>query len=435
LIPGAGARAAKALRRGASRFGWGLADQALSSLTNFALGLLVARSVSVSDFGAFSVAFGVYLLAMGTSRALTSEPMVVRFSAVAEKHWRRGVKASAGAALILGTVAGVGCIAAGALIDDSLGVALMALGFFLPGLLLQDNWRFAFFANGVGRSAFVNDLVWAAVLFPAIAFLTVTEQTTVGPLVVAWGASATVAAIVGVVQGHVLPAPQQSRTWLREQRALAVRYLGEFAVASGVSQLTLFGVGAMASLAELGALRAGQILLGPLNILFLSVGLVAIPEGVRLVKDSPDRLLHYCIRLSGVLSACTLLWGAGILLLPQRVGAAFLGPSWSAARTVVVPLSLMMAAFAFASGAGMGLRALAAATRSLRARLIVAPFLLTGGLIGAALAGSAGAAWGLALAHAIGGIVWWRLLRTAYAESGRADSESEDRLQTMADST
>jgi hypothetical protein len=37
----------------------------------------------------------------------------------------------------------------------------VALGFGLPGILLQDSYRFAYFAQGRGDKAFVNDLLWA----------------------------------------------------------------------------------------------------------------------------------------------------------------------------------------------------------------------------------------------------------------------------------
>jgi hypothetical protein len=41
----------------AVRLGWGIADQAVSSITNFALGIVVARSLGAADFGASSLAW------------------------------------------------------------------------------------------------------------------------------------------------------------------------------------------------------------------------------------------------------------------------------------------------------------------------------------------------------------------------------------------
>ena len=43
------------------RLSWGVADQALSSLTNFAVGIVVARSLGIRELGAFSIAFATYL--------------------------------------------------------------------------------------------------------------------------------------------------------------------------------------------------------------------------------------------------------------------------------------------------------------------------------------------------------------------------------------
>jgi O-antigen/teichoic acid export membrane protein len=76
-------------RSAAGRFGWGLADQAVCSLTNFALSILVARSVHPEDFGAFTLAFAVYLFVLGLSRALGTDPLAVRFSNSSREDFRR----------------------------------------------------------------------------------------------------------------------------------------------------------------------------------------------------------------------------------------------------------------------------------------------------------------------------------------------------------
>src|SRR3954447_19034939 len=61
---------------GVRRLGWGLADQGLSSMTNFALAILVARSVSTSALGAFGLAFTTYTITLGATRALCHEPLI-----------------------------------------------------------------------------------------------------------------------------------------------------------------------------------------------------------------------------------------------------------------------------------------------------------------------------------------------------------------------
>jgi O-antigen/teichoic acid export membrane protein len=397
----------QALRSLRDRFAWGLADQALSSVTNFALGLLAARVLSASDFGSFALVFAAYLVALGAVRATSSEPFVIRFVAVSDVEWKRGAASATGTALVIGVVAGLGCIVVAAVVGQSLGRGLFALGATLPGLLLQDTWRFIFFARRKGTAAFINDLVWVGALATGIVALLAAEAVSVGWLVLAWGGAGTLAGWCGVLQASAIPLPRRASRWLHEQKDLIPRYLGEYAATSVVGALTAFGLGTIAGLVQVGALRAGQLLLGPMNVLYMGVSMVAVPEGVRSLLVSGQRLLVVCRRLSislamGALGLGTILWA-----LPDRLGFALLRENWAGAHRVVFPLAVGMAAFGVVLGAGVGLRALAAARLSLRARLQVAPLSLAGGLGGAALGGAVGAAWGMALAFIVGGVVWW----------------------------
>lgn len=413
-----------ALRSASSRFGWGVADQALSSLTNFALGLIAAGSLSPERFGAFALVFAVYLVALGAGRAIVSEPFMVRFSAVSHVEWARGVASATGAALVVGAAAGLFCALAAGFVDGSLTAGFLALAATMPGLLLQDAWRFTFFAQRRGSAALGNDLIWALILFPTVGVLLASGRTTVGWLVLAWGVAGSVAGLAGLVQASVLPRPDRVLRWFRSQRDLVPRYAGEFAVTTVVSQSVVFGVGALAGLRQVGALRAGQLLLGPLNVVYLGVGAVAVPEGVRALKGSPRDLMILCRRLALFLAGVALVTGIAIWAVPSSVGAALLGDNWSSGHRVVIPLAIGMAAFGVLLGAGIGLRSLAAARLSFRARLLVAPLVLAGGLGGAALGGAMGAAWGLAAAQLGGAAIWWRYFARGLRERGAQEDGS-----------
>ena len=155
----------------ARRLGWGVADQGISSLSNFALGLFVARSFGASKFGAFTLAFITYTVVINAARGLATDPLLVRFSGDLVRRWRRATSAATGTALVVGVAAGVLCIVAGLLLPDPVGPAFVALGIGLPGLALQDSWRFAFFARGRGSSAFINDLFWTVLLVLALVLM------------------------------------------------------------------------------------------------------------------------------------------------------------------------------------------------------------------------------------------------------------------------
>ena len=59
--------------RAGGRAAWSAVDQGLSSAGNFAATLAVARYSSERDVGAFAIAFTLYQLVLGLSRALVSE--------------------------------------------------------------------------------------------------------------------------------------------------------------------------------------------------------------------------------------------------------------------------------------------------------------------------------------------------------------------------
>ncbi|HWB57322.1 MAG TPA: hypothetical protein VG479_10345 [Gaiellaceae bacterium] len=398
----------------ARRFGWGLADQALSSLTNVVLAIMVARAVGASGFGAFSLAFATYFLSLGVSAALVSDPLVIRYSACETREWRQGVGRATGAALTLGIAAGIGCSAAGWAAGGPAGEAFVALGPVMPGLILQDTWRSAFFAAGRGHLAFLNDLVWAIVLVAALGVMQLDNAASVGELVLVWGGAATTAAVVGVFQARTVPRPLATMEWLRTQKDLGFPYLGEFAALSA-GELALFGIGSVAGLAAVGAIRLGQVFLGPLRVLFLGTRLVAVPEGVRLLRRSPARLRRATGRLSVTLCVVVLVWGGALLLLPADAGRALVGPSWDETADVLLPLTLAMAGTGVVTGAAVGLRSLGAATSSLKARLIVSPFMLAGPVVGAVVGGASGAAYGLACVIWLSVAIWWRLFVDALA--------------------
>ncbi|HEX6677874.1 MAG TPA: hypothetical protein VF486_23025 [Actinomycetes bacterium] len=418
--PGASSPSGAALRgrlgRLAARAGWGVADQALSSLTNFAVGIYVARSLGPRGLGAFSLAFATYLLALNASRGLATDPLVVRYSGAEPAAWRQAAARATGVATTVGAAAGVASVAVGVLLSGPTGAAFVALGVMLPGLMLQDSWRYAFFSAGRGGQAFANDLVWAIVLFPLMAAVAASGHADVQWFVLAWGVSATVAALAGGVQARLVPRLDAAAGWLRQHRELAPRYLGENLSFSAATQLRFYGLSAAAGLAAVGALRAAELLLGPLNVVIIGIGLIGVPEGARIVRRSLRHLWPFCLVLGALQGATAVAWGLALLLLPDGLGVRILGPSWQPASALLVPVTLTVALTGFWVGAWTGLRALGVARRSLRAQGFGSAAYLGGALVGAWLAGAAGAAWGGAAGTAVATAIWWWQLHRGLRE-------------------
>ncbi|MEV4232128.1 hypothetical protein AB0J81_34670 [Streptomyces bobili] len=406
--------AGSARRALVGRLSWGLADQAASSMTNFAVGIYVARSLGVTAFGVFSLAWVTYGVVLSVSRGLATDPLVVRFSGVPDASWRGAVARSSGTALGVGAAIGVACLVAGLAVGGRVGPAFACLGVMLPGLLLQDAWRYSFFAAGAGRKAFVNDLVWGVALVPAL--VVAARQGSVAAFVLAWGASATVAAGYGCLQSGIRPRMTGARGWLREQRDLSYRYLVENVGVSGASQLRAYGLGAIVGVGAVGAIRGAELLLGPFLAVLMGLSLVTVAEAARVLRRAPHRLARFCLVLGAGQAVAALLWGAALLLVPGRLGELVLGDVWDSASALIVPAALGVAGAGLGTGAAAGLRALGAARRSLRSQLFASACYVGGGLGGAAVAGTAGSAWGVAGATVCSSAVWWLHLRSALRE-------------------
>lgn len=399
----------RTIRASVGRVSWGLADQAVSSITNFTVGILVARSLGVAEFGAFSLAWVTYAVVINLSRGLATDPLLVRFSGVPEATWRTAVGQSSSTALLVGVVAGAANLLAGLAIGGEIGSGFVALGIVLPALLLQDSWRYAFFAAGQGRRAFVNDAVWAVALVPAM--LLAVPHGSVSALMLAWGAAGAVAAGYGLVQVRVLPRLNGIGHWLTRHRDLGLRYMIENVSISGAEQLRMYGLGAIAGLASVGAVRGAQLLLAPFFAVLMGLSLVSVPEAARVLQRSPRRLPLFCLLLGGGEAIAGIFWGLALLIaLPDAVGGQLLGSAWPLSSALIVPTTLVVMGGGLIDGASAGLRALGASRRSLRGKLISSAAYASCGIAGAAVGGAAGSVWGVAAAvYFAAAVMWWQL--------------------------
>jgi len=400
----------------ATRAGWGLADQGLSSLSNLAVGVLVARSGSVAEFGVYALAFGGYTIALNVSRAVATEPMGVRHSGKRSPSWERAVRASTATALVAGVVALLIGLGIAAFPGVPSRTVVIAFAVTMPGLLLQDAWRWAFFVVGDGRRAFFNDLIWLLAMGVLFGGLYLTGSATAFSLTLCWGLGAVVAAVAGRFQAGVSPRFQLVREWLRAHRDLTPKYVGEMLAVSGTIQVYMLAITGVAGIAAVSGIRGAQVLLGPVNVLNQGIRAFAVPEAARALQHSYRRLWRVGLVVSFGVGAGALAWGAVFLLLPDVVGRELLGPGvWAEAHAVMIPVILLQALGASNAGAFAILRALAAASRGLWVRLTSSVILIASASTGAALGGAEGAAWGLAAAACCTFLLWWYQAHRALA--------------------
>jgi O-antigen/teichoic acid export membrane protein len=415
-----------ALVRAASRLGWGLTDQTISSLTNFVCAATAAHVLSTTELGAYSLAFVTYAVALNCSRGLATDPLMVRHRLTDASGWRRAIGQSSGTALMVGVLAGVLMIAAATFLPAPTKGALIGMGLVIPLLLLQDSWRFAFFVAGRGPQALLNDLVWGLSLIPALILLVRTSDPSAFGFVLAWGGAAGVAAGVGIWQTRVFPWPRNAVRWLRTHRDLGLRYMLEGMSGSLANQLVAYGVGVVVGLTGVAHLQLLNTLMGLFSIVMLGTGAVIVPELAMLLRESPRRMQHACLLLSGGLAAVAVGWGVIVWAsLPHGLGQAMVGPGWTAVHSLVLIAALALVCGSPAAGAGGGLHALGAARRSLRAMVVGGASKTCLAIAGAVVGGVRGALIGTAVATTLSSCNWWRELR-----AGVREHESVNRAQT-----
>jgi O-antigen/teichoic acid export membrane protein len=393
----------------------------VSSVTNFALGIYVVRTLGAVQFGAFGLAYVTYGFALSASRGLATDPLMVRFSGTDVQTWRRAVAKCTGTATCVGLAVGALVLTAAAVLSGPARAAFFALGLTLPGLLLQDSWRYSFFALGRGGQAFLNDSVWAVTLVPALVLLKRSGHAEVFWFVLAWGITGAIGAAVGPLQARVIPKLAGVWSWVSRHRDLGPRYLVEGISTTGATQLRTYAIGLILGLAAIGSVGAVSTLFGPVTIVFFGMSLVTIPEAARVLRRSPRHLPLFCLLVSGGLSAAAVIWGIALLVaVPRGFGSWLLGPIWRSTYPLIVPWMLFVIGQGIGLGVGTGLHALGAAKRSLRLAVFCAVLNVAGAIAGALKAGAVGTVWGIAVAAWIGAVFGWRQLSAAHREFGCA---------------
>lgn len=400
--------------------GWGLVDQGLSSATNFGGSVLAARVLSATEFGGFAVGFSLYLLVLGLSRSWSSEPLVVRFAAASSGEQHTAIRDAATMSIVAGSLGGLLLAVAACVSWSSIGSVLLAVGVLLPALMLQDFCRYALILRRRSRDASLNDLLWLLILIATFVAAR-SHQLTAAVAVICWAAGSIVAGLAGLAQLRCSPSTMVLR-WARDQHDLSWRYSTEFLLLSGTALLLTVGLGAVSGLEDAAGFRGAQIALGPLGVLFMGATMQLTPIMARRAHTGGEILRELGRNVSLVLGSAAAAWGILLMVVPDRIGVALLGPSWASTRPLLPIWAAYYVATGLVFGATIGLRACGAARTSLRLCACMAPIALSLGLLGALVGGPKGASVGLLVGNAMALPFWWRaFLALCSSNSGAAE--------------
>ncbi len=395
---------------------WSLVDQVLSSGTNVAASVLVARVVGPAEYGSFTLVFGTWTILLGATRAILCQPYTVLVSGSAAPEWRGTTRAAAATVLLFGAVFSLAAflVGMGLGLHTSVGSAFVMLGIFAAPLALQDFWRFAGFSQNSPRAATYNDGVWALVQTVALAALVGLGVLTPATAVAGWGLGALAGALYGLQQFHVWPALGASdRTLIRKNAGLA----GWYGVATASYQAGSYGavllVGAGIGTAALGGLASVGNLLAPARLMVSSGEAILLPN-VSGVARHGDRchVRDLCTSYSLLFAALYAVAGGGLMLTGRWALRFIFGPDYDQFSPILLPVVLAGVVSGLASGVVLGFRALGEA-RALAA-MQVASAAGRIAIVAATLPfGVVAVAWGLALAEASRTALAWVMLETA----------------------
>jgi O-antigen/teichoic acid export membrane protein len=330
--------------------GWGLADQTISSVTNFALILFAGRWLGPSGLGVVAAGFTAYVLCLVLFRSLLSTPVVVRSGSQAEDSLRRATKSAVMATLSFAAIASLVVGLLGLIIPGDAGRGLRVFAPWIGPALVQELWRALLFRDSMRAQATLNDAIWlVAMLLSGLLVWGTRSEWMVGSC---WGIGATCGAALGFIQTR--STPNVRRAWWAWWRA-EIWPLGRWlALDRGVLNVGIQGstflLLAVLGASDVGGLRAIQSLFAPLSLLGGAISLPGLPAIERALRRSGREAWDMAARLSAVVTVLAMGYLTVALVAGTRILKLFFGPSFQSFDTLTLPVAAAQVFIAVGAG-------------------------------------------------------------------------------------
>lgn len=371
--------------RAAATITYAVADQAVSSATNFlAFGLFIRRA-SLAESGQYAVLLSLLLLAQLLCRQAVLVPIVAGQQVLDESRvrslwlcvWKQVVGIAGAGALgigIIGASAGLG-----RLVPIFVAVTVPIVAF--------EAYRFLLLTTRRTRRALVLDVVWLSVVAATIPAAALGVRGGTAALV-AWGIGSSVALLIGLLSrspNDVEVSIERSRPRKRDRGVLVAEALVE----RGSLSLALLIVSGAVGVGEVGRLEVARQAFAPINV--VTLGLLPVLFG-SLVNSGRQgnlaltRVFPYIVAIG----AMTLGWTAFLLSHYGDVAGRMFGPLWDTSSALVVPVSVGIACIAVQSTARIVMHAHEQYVASLVARTVASLSLVGTAVYVAVVGGSVG---------------------------------------------
>lgn len=404
-------------------------DQALFAGAQFVLNILLARWLAPAEYGAFAVAYSVFLLVSAVHVALLIEPMLIfgsgRYVEVRRSYWAIVLRGH----WLLTILASVALLGAGFLIgrlsSEPVGHALCALSLALPFVLLAWLTRRAFYIELQPGRAATGGAVFFCSLVAFACGLRAANLLTPATAILAMGVAASLAAGLHLVWLRT--------QWFGDRKKLVPREVGlehwsygRWVLAAVFPSWTLLNLYYLVlpirfGLKGAGALKAIMNLVLPAIHTLIAFSVLTIPLLVRHRDQGGSRLVRRTVRrLTGAFTIAAVLYFALMAFFRVPIIHILYGGEYSDSSGLPVLLvGLVPVLMALSVAVGGALRSFERPDLMFWANVAASLVALTFGLWLAANWGVVGAAAGYLIAYAAyAGALWlfYRRLQPAQAE-------------------
>jgi len=405
-------------------------DQAATSVSNFALSLVVAHYSHARAIGVFAIVESTYILSQGLVRSLSSDCLLTR-SETDDGIMVRYESAGYIAALIASSAVAVCLLAVSPLLTSAFAVPMAIFALCFPFMAAQDFSRYIGISRLDPEYAIRLDIATLLLFVAEFVVLRATHHLSLPWL---WGSWTVAYAMVGLttMRRHLIVrgARHLLAFWVRSERAVALRFAGQFMLVTSWLYLIFYLIVFVLSISAVGAVKLAQLAIAPLVV--VGAGLQAALTSIASKRFRSDR--RHAMRflfLAGVaMWSLIALWTLVAYLMPRHLGVIAFGPTWPKARVYLPYVGIGFAFSVFTGAANAGLRALRAAKVFLRLAVVMAPVFFLPTLGGAAVWGPLGFSIGLVVVMATYAALSWGVLvriarRTNFGQLGGDEVETD----------
>jgi len=385
-------------------------DQGASSVSNFALAFLVAHHSGPRALGIFALVTSTYVITQGVVRSFSSNCLLTRPETddAVMSHYERGGYLTA---MLLSTLMAMGVLAVSLALARDFALPFFIFGLSFPLMALQDFSRYIGISRHDPGYAIRLDVAWLVLFLVIYAFLHHKGLVSMPWLFGAWTVSG---AAVGLTTLRTHLARGLSRRvgfWLRSERAVGLRFAGQFLVASITNYIVFYLlVLFVISVAAVGTIKLALLSVGPVTVMSTGIQSALIPLASKRFRRDRQGALRLLFLAGFGMALATASWAALMYFAPVHLLRGYLGPTWPLARQLIPLGGLSVTLMAVAGAGNCGLQALRAAKQTLRIALAFIPIALGFPIAGAAISGAHGYVVAASAAAAIYVVAVWAVL-------------------------